>query len=115
MVVPGVLSASGAPSRPIGHLSPQRSAQLLIQSYRFTRFQYDVEEQSMFTTVTQVMANAGKAAEIKEFCLSLDHRIREEPGCLDHHTYLDKKDEHCFVMVTSWESEEAWQAHITSP
>ena len=69
----------------------------------------------MFTTVTKITANAGKTDEVKNFCLSLNDRIRQEPGCLNHQLYIDEEVDTCFVMITAWENEEAWQTHISSP
>jgi len=53
----------------------------------------------------------------KELCLtltSLVDLIRNENGCMSYRFYNDSDDPNSFTLIGEWETQDAWDRHLTS-
>jgi quinol monooxygenase YgiN len=68
----------------------------------------------MIVVVGRVQTDAGKRAELVRIGQTVAAASRQEPGCISYRVYQDTENEHDFVFVEEWESDEALQRHFAT-
>jgi quinol monooxygenase YgiN len=69
----------------------------------------------MIVVVGRVRTDSDKRAELVRIGTRVASASRQEPGCISYQVCQDKEDEDAFVFIEQWESDEALQAHFTTP
>jgi quinol monooxygenase YgiN len=69
----------------------------------------------MIVVVGRVSTDDDKRATLIRVGQAVARASRAEPGCLHYELYADTENEHEFVFVEEWETEEALQRHFTTP
>jgi quinol monooxygenase YgiN len=68
----------------------------------------------MIVVVGRVQTDADKRAELVRIGQTVAAASRLEPGCISYRVYQDTENEHDFVFVEEWESDEALQRHFAT-
>jgi quinol monooxygenase YgiN len=69
----------------------------------------------MIVVVGRVSTDDDKRAALIRAGQAVARSSRAEAGCLNYGLYADTENEHEFVFVEEWETEEALQRHFTTP
>ncbi|MFE2954713.1 putative quinol monooxygenase [Nocardia tengchongensis] len=67
------------------------------------------------TAVSTLQARAGKEDLVRAQALALIEPTLAEPGCVSYQPYQHPTRPGDWVVVESWESRAAFEAHMTSP
>ncbi len=65
--------------------------------------------------VAQMVAKPGKRDDLKEALLALIEPTRQEQPCQEYELFTDPKNDHTFVFVETWSSQEALDEHLQTP
>jgi len=69
----------------------------------------------MIVVVGRVSTDDDKRAALIRVGQAVARASRAEAGCRNYGLYADTENEHDFVFVEEWETEEALQRHFTTP
>jgi len=69
----------------------------------------------MIVVVGRVSTDDDKRATLIRVGQAVARASRAEAGCLHYGLYADTENEHNFVFVEEWETEEALQRHFSTP
>jgi quinol monooxygenase YgiN len=73
------------------------------------------EGREMIVVVGRVSTDDEKREALIRVGQTVARASRAEPGCINYGLYADTENDHEFVFVEEWESEEALQRHFTTP
>ena len=63
----------------------------------------------------EITAASGQQETLKQLLCSLVAPSRNEPGCLKYELYQRSEEPWVFMVIESWESEEALEQHKQTP
>lgn len=65
--------------------------------------------------VATLKAHSGKAGELRQRLEEIIPAVRREPGCISYDLHSDRNDPDVLVMLETWESGAALDAHGNAP
>jgi quinol monooxygenase YgiN len=68
-----------------------------------------------FVLIGKMKAKPNCETQLHDTLQKLSATSHTEPGCLFYALHRDAQDSSIFVLIEGWASQEAFQAHLTSP
>lgn len=64
--------------------------------------------------VATLKAKEGKADTLRDVVAKIIPVVQTEPGCISYHLHVDRTDPDRMVMLETWESQAALDAHVAA-